>query len=68
MATAVKHDETDRTKMTTQDSINFSLPSDYSTIQFDSRLVSAEDIKNTIEEIAQGIYSVVNIQEFKMNK
>lgn len=42
--------------------------SDYSTIQFDSRVVSAEDIKNTIEEIAQGIYSVVDIQEFKMNK
>jgi len=42
--------------------------SDYSTIQFDSRLLSSDDIKNTIEEIAQGIYSVVDVQEFELTK
>ena len=40
---------------------------DFSTVQFDSRVVSSDDIKNTIEEIAQGIYSVVDLQEFKFN-
>ena len=42
--------------------------SDFSKIQFDSRVTSSEEIKNTIEEIAQGIYSVVDLQEFKMTK
>ncbi len=42
--------------------------SDFSTIQFDSRVVSSDDIKNRIEGIAQGIYSVVDLQEFKLNK
>jgi len=42
--------------------------SDYATIQFDSRLLSSDDIKNTIEEIAQGIYSVVDVQEFELTK
>lgn len=42
--------------------------SDYAKIQFDSRVVSSEDIKNTIEGIAQGIYSVVDIQEFELKK
>jgi len=42
--------------------------SDYATIQFDSRLLSSDDIKHTIEEIAQGIYSVVDVQEFELTK
>jgi Cu+-exporting ATPase len=42
--------------------------SDFSKIQFDSRVTSSEEIKNIIEEIAQGIYSVVDLQEFKMTK
>lgn len=42
--------------------------SDYSTIQFDSRVTSSADIKNTIEAIAQGIYSVVDLQEFDLTK
>jgi len=42
--------------------------SDYATIQFDSRVLSSDDIKNTIEEIAQGIYSVVDVNEFKLSK
>jgi mercuric ion binding protein len=42
--------------------------SDFSTIQFDSRVTSSAEIKNTIEEIAQGIYSVVDLQEFEITK
>ncbi len=42
--------------------------SDYSTIQFDSRLLSSDDIKVMIEGIAQGIYDVVDVQEFKLIK
>ena len=42
--------------------------SDYSTIQFDSRLTSSEDIQKTIETIAQGIYAVVDLQEFELTK
>jgi len=42
--------------------------SDYSTVQFDSRVLSSDDIKAMIEEIAQGIYSVVDVQEFELRK
>ena len=42
--------------------------SDYSTIQFDSRVLSSNEIKNEIESIAQGIYSVVDLKEFNLAK
>ena len=42
--------------------------SDFSTIQFDSRVTSSVEIQNTIEGIAQGIYSVVDLQEFEIIK
>ena len=34
--------------------------SDFATINFDSRLLSSDDITTEIESIAQGLYSVVN--------
>jgi len=34
-------------------------PTDFSTIEFDSRVISGKDIQTEIESIAQGIYSVV---------
>jgi len=42
--------------------------SDYSTIQFDSRVLSSNEIKKEIESIAQGIYSVVDLKEFNLAK
>ena len=40
--------------------------SDFSTIQFDSRLTTSDDIKEVIEGIAQGIYAVVDLQEIEL--
>ena len=40
--------------------------SDFSTIQFDSRVTSSHDIKEIIEGIAQGIYAVVDLQEIEL--
>lgn len=40
--------------------------SDFSTIQFDSRVTSSHDIKEIIEGIAQGIYAVVDLQELEI--
>ena len=42
--------------------------SDFSTIQFDSRVTSSHDIKEIIEGIAQGIYAVVDLQELELTK
>lgn len=39
---------------------------DFATIEFDSRLLSSEDIKIEIESIAQGIYTVVETKELSL--
>ena len=40
---------------------------DFATVSFDSRLLSANDIKTEIESIAQGLYSVVGIKELGLD-
>jgi len=41
---------------------------DFATIAFDSRLLSQEDIKEEIESIAQGLYSVVETKELSLEE
>jgi Cu+-exporting ATPase len=40
---------------------------DFATVSFDSRALSAEDIKTEIQSIAQGLYSVLNITELPID-
>ena len=41
---------------------------DYATIEFDSRLLSEKDIKDEIESIAQGLYSVLETKELYLEE
>lgn len=41
---------------------------DFATIEYDSRLLSKEEIKDEIEGIAQGIYSIVETKELSLEE
>ena len=40
---------------------------DFATVEFDSRLLSSDDMVTEIESIAQGIYKVVKVVELEIN-